>query len=115
MTSALLEVLSALSAGSMALLAFSARPAIAPAAFLAHAFLLGIGLQSLLLFSASLAAVPLTRAVVTSLDLAVIVLNGVLLGVFRSRWWGQKSVTPDRKSTRLNSSHIQKSRMPSSA
>ena len=32
---------------------------------------------------------------------------------FRSK--GQKLSDPDRKSTRLNSSHIQKSRMPSSA
>ena len=29
--------------------------------------------------------------------------------------WAQFGITPDRKSTRLNSSHIQKSRMPSSA
>ena len=28
---------------------------------------------------------------------------------------GKEFITPDRKSTRLNSSHIQKSRMPSSA
>ena len=29
--------------------------------------------------------------------------------------WGARMPDPDRKSTRLNSSHIQKSRMPSSA
>ena len=29
--------------------------------------------------------------------------------------WAETAVIPDRKSTRLNSSHIQKSRMPSSA
>lgn len=86
--SALLELLSTLSVGSMALLAFSVRPAVAPAQFLAHAFLLGLGLHSLLLFSASLAGLPLSQAVVASCDLAMIILNGALLAVFRSRWRG---------------------------
>ena len=55
---------------------------------------------------------PLVGGVDTHLDVhvaAVIDSNGGVLGV--------KSfpTTTDRKSTRLNSSHIQKSRMPSSA
>ena len=34
---------------------------------------------------------------------------------YEARAFGVRSAMPDRKSTRLNSSHIQKSRMPSSA
>lgn len=83
--SALLEILSAGSAGSMALLAFAIRPAAGPMPFLAYAFLLGLGLHSLLLFSLSLVGLPLTRAVVMTMDLTLIILNGVLLVVLRSR------------------------------
>ena len=38
-----------------------------------------------------------------------------LLDAIRAKAVGQEVMTADRKSTRLNSSHIQKSRMPSSA
>ena len=38
-----------------------------------------------------------------------------LVGEKLGALWGQPMVIEDRKSTRLNSSHIQKSRMPSSA
>ena len=41
--------------------------------------------------------------------------KNLLLSPFRwDRWW-RVGIIADRKSTRLNSSHIQKSRMPSSA
>ena len=35
--------------------------------------------------------------------------------VYRNKWIAVREDLVDRKSTRLNSSHIQKSRMPSSA
>ena len=40
---------------------------------------------------------------------------GFLFGFLRDRWRPLGRNDRDRKSTRLNSSHIQKSRMPSSA
>ena len=42
-------------------------------------------------------------------------LSMVQLDTFRNRYPGQLSVVRDRKSTRLNSSHLKLSRMPSSA
>ena len=42
-------------------------------------------------------------------------LSGMLTVFFFARLWRRAGVLTDRKSTRLNSSHIQKSRMPSSA
>ena len=44
--------------------------------------------------------------------------NGIPVFIASSEYWGKRfrdAGLPDRKSTRLNSSHIQKSRMPSSA
>ena len=46
-------------------------------------------------------------------DLLQAIENNEKLFVFSERRYGKTSL--DRKSTRLNSSHIQKSRMPSSA
>ena len=40
---------------------------------------------------------------------------GERFGTTASGGWTDKAIAEDRKSTRLNSSHIQKSRMPSSA
>ena len=40
---------------------------------------------------------------------------GLVTGLFGNSGAGKTSIIKDRKSTRLNSSHIQKSRMPSSA
>ena len=55
-------------------------------------------------------------------DVGVRILLGVILGlisvgmlVYLIPGQGDSTVSGDRKSTRLNSSHIQKSRMPSSA
>ena len=46
---------------------------------------------------------------------AVVFLHGLMGSIARARKMGEGIEGLDRKSTRLNSSHIQKSRMPSSA
>ena len=41
--------------------------------------------------------------------------TGTRIGIVAARTFGQQLDIPDRKSTRLNSSHVKRSRMPSSA
>ena len=50
-------------------------------------------------------------AVIFAVPSIVLLLGGVQLGW----WWGCTWIGADRKSTRLNSSHVSESRMPSSA
>ena len=45
----------------------------------------------------------------------IIPVNPNIKGALGEKAYGSLAEVPDRKSTRLNSSHIQKSRMPSSA
>ena len=56
----------------------------------------------------------LDRASENKLEELVLV-SRKLNGVLRENYPGVHKIEPDRKSTRLNSSHTQKSRMPSSA
>ena len=53
------------------------------------------------------------RSLLTIVGVGVAVMAFALLQTVVSAWYA--GVEADRKSTRLNSSHIQKSRMPSSA